>query len=122
MARLFIAEKPSVGRAIADVLGISSREKSHIRCKSGDVVTWAFGHLLELADPSCYSGVGKAWKKESLPIIPEVWKSHPRKDVLHQLNAIGVLLKDFRHVIHAGDPDRESQYLVDEILEYFLFT
>jgi len=122
MSRLFIAEKPSVGRAIADVLGIASKEKSHIKCKNGDVVTWAFGHLLELADPSCYSGVGKAWKKEVLPIIPEVWKSNPRKDVLHQLNAIGLLLKEFRHVIHAGDPDREGQYLVDEILEYFLFT
>lgn len=122
MARLFIAEKPSLGRAIADVIGILSKEKTHIKCKNGDVVTWCFGHMLELADPSQYSGVGKFWKKESLPIIPEVWKLVPRKDALPQLNAIGMQLKEFRHVIHAGDPDREGQLLVDEVLEYFVYS
>lgn len=117
--RLFIAEKPSLGRAIADVIGVSQKEQTHIVCKNGDVVTWCFGHLLELANPEEY---GAQWSREALPIIPGEWKLNPRKNVKGQLAAIEKLLKKSLTVVHAGDPDREGQLLVDEVLERFNYA
>lgn len=51
--RLFIAEKPSVARAIADELGVTAKEEGYIICGQ-DKITWCFGHLLELAEPDRY--------------------------------------------------------------------
>jgi len=125
--RLFIAEKPSVARAIADELGITSTEDGYICCGS-DKVTWCFGHLLELAEPDCYTSDDapknpktgkKLWRIEDLPIIPSQWIIEPKADAKKQLNHIGKLLKEATLVINAGDADREGQLLVDEILTYF---
>lgn len=52
--RLFIAEKPSVAKAIVVELGSASRGDGFITCKDGSIVTWCFGHLLEQADPDAY--------------------------------------------------------------------
>ena len=52
--RLFIAEKPSVAKAIAEELGVVRRDASSITCKDDNVVTWCFGHLLEQAEPDDY--------------------------------------------------------------------
>ena len=54
MNRLFIAEKPSVAKAIASVLGIVKSDKGFVKTKSGDYVTWCFGHLMELEEPDAY--------------------------------------------------------------------
>ena len=115
MSRLFIAEKPSLGRAIADVLGVGERTNTHIVCQNGDIVTWCFGHLLELAKPEAYGFAG--WTRESLPMIPDFWKLEPRDRVKQQLSAIEKLMKKHSTVVHAGDPDREGQLLVDEVLD-----
>lgn len=125
--RLFIAEKPSVARAIADSLGVASRSDGYITCKDGTIVTNCFGHLLERAEPDEYlpdsvplnpkSGK-KMWRLEDLPIIPEKWIKKVSKDKSKQVKIIKSLLKDATEVVNAGDPDREGQLLVDEVIEY----
>ncbi|MCW2473772.1 MULTISPECIES: DNA topoisomerase III [unclassified Symbiopectobacterium] len=117
--RLFIAEKPSLARAIADVLPKPHRRgDGYIACGSQDVVTWCVGHLLEQAQPDAYDARYARWSLADLPIIPEKWLLMPRPSVSKQLNAIKKLLGEATEVIHAGDPDREGQLLVDEVLEY----
>ena len=124
--RLVIAEKPSVARAIAAELGVTGRGDGFIQC--GDTtVTWCFGHLLEQADPDAYTpddvprttSGRKQWRQEDLPILPRTWILRPRPDAKEQLGVIGRLLKTATEVVHAGDPDREGQLLVDEVLEHF---
>ena len=117
--RLFIAEKPSLARAIADVLPKPHRRgDGYIACGNDQVVTWCVGHLLEQAQPDAYDGRYARWSLADLPIIPQKWLLQPRPSVSKQLNVIKGLLKQADEVIHAGDPDREGQLLVDEVLDY----
>lgn len=117
--RLFIAEKPSLARAIADVLPKPHRRgDGYISCGSGDTVTWCIGHLLEQAEPDAYDTRYARWNLADLPIVPEKWQLKPKPSVAKQLNVIKRLLGDAQQVIHAGDPDREGQLLVDEVLDY----
>ena len=123
--RLFIAEKPSLGRAIAQYLpakGVShgggpGKGATHI-IAGDDVVSWCFGHLLEMAEPDDYNIAFKRWSFRTLPIVPENWRLLPRDAAKAQINAIKLLLDKCDIVIHAGDPDREGQLLVDELLEH----
>ncbi|QBJ33160.1 DNA topoisomerase III [Hafnia alvei] len=117
--RLFIAEKPSLARAIADVLPKPHRRgDGYISCGSGDTVTWCIGHLLEQAEPDAYDTRYARWNLADLPIVPEKWQLKPKPSVAKQLNVIKRLLVEAQQVIHAGDPDREGQLLVDEVLDY----
>ncbi|MRT13611.1 DNA topoisomerase III [Enterobacteriaceae bacterium RIT711] len=117
--RLFIAEKPSLARAIADVLPKPHRRgDGFIECGNGQVVTWCIGHLLEQAQPDAYDARYARWNLADLPIVPEKWQLQPRPSVTKQLNAIKKLLVQADEVVHAGDPDREGQLLVDEVLDY----
>lgn len=119
MMRLFIAEKPSLARAIADVLPKPHRRgDGFIACGDEQVVTWCIGHLLEQAQPDAYDGRYARWSLADLPIIPDKWQLTPRPSVSKQLNVIKGLLLRADEVIHAGDPDREGQLLVDEVLDY----
>lgn len=126
--RLFIAEKPSVGKAIAEVLG-GVRKDGYFEC-GDDIVTWCFGHLFELAEPDEYlsddipvietsAGKRKQWRFEDLPIFPDEWRLHPKSDAKDQIKTIKNLLQKSDLVVNAGDPDREGQLLIDELLEYF---
>ena len=118
--RLFIAEKPSLGRAIADVLPKPhQRGDGFIKCGNDDVVTWCVGHLLEQAEPDAYDPKFKQWRLEHLPIIPEKWILLPRKEVKKQLSVVEKLIHQADILVNAGDPDREGQLLVDEVL-YFV--
>ncbi|QKJ87326.1 DNA topoisomerase III [Paramixta manurensis] len=117
--RLFIAEKPSLARAIADVLPKPHRRgEGYIACGNDQVVTWCVGHLLEQAQPDSYDSRYARWSLHDLPIIPQKWRLQPRPSVAKQLNVIKGLLEQASEVIHAGDPDREGQLLVDEVLDY----
>ncbi|GEM74450.1 DNA topoisomerase III [Vibrio sagamiensis] len=119
MTRLFIAEKPSLGRAIASALpNPQKKEQGFIRCGNGDIVTWCIGHLLEQVEPDAYDERYKKWNLADLPIVPEQWQLRPRSSASKQLTVIRKLLKEASQVIHAGDPDREGQLLVDEVLDY----
>lgn len=117
--RLFIAEKPSLARAIADVLPKPHRRgDGYIECGNGQVVTWCIGHLLEQAQPDAYDSRYARWNLMDLPIVPEKWQLQPRPSVAKQLNVIKRLLGEASEVVHAGDPDREGQLLVDEVIDY----
>lgn len=117
--RLFIAEKPSLARAIADVLPKPhQRGDGFIRCGEQDYVTWCVGHLLEQAEPDVYDKKFKSWRLEDLPIIPEKWQLLPRKEVKKQLDTVVKLIHQADVLINAGDPDREGQLLVDEVFSY----
>jgi len=116
---LYIAEKPSLGRAIADALPKPhKKEEGCIRAANGDTVTWCIGHLLEQVEPDAYDEKYKRWSLEDLPIIPQQWRLKPRKSAVKQLSVIRKLLKEFDSIVHAGDPDREGQLLVDEVIDY----
>ena len=126
---LYIAEKPSVAKAIAAELGVVKREDGWIVCRNDAVVTWCFGHLLEQAEPDDYlpddipktKKGKKVWRLQDLPIFPKDWKVLPRRDkgVKKQLSTIGKLMKSSRVLVNAGDPDREGQLLVDEVIEHY---
>ncbi len=120
--RLFIAEKPTVAKAIAAELGQTGKGKGFIQCGS-DIVTWFFGHMLEQADPDTYTAEDaprvdktgkKIWRVEDLPIIPEEWQYNPREDAQEQLDIVKGLYAKADQIVHAGDPDREGQLLVDQ--------
>ena len=122
--RLFIAEKPSLARAIAVVLS-KPQENNKLYIKADDdIVAWARGHLLEQAMPEYYDIKYKRWDIAPMPIIPDVWKMLPKKDkdCVELLENFGKLLKQADVVVNAGDCDREGQLLVDEILEYYNYT
>lgn len=121
--RLFIAEKPSLARAIADVLPKPHRRgDGFISCGQEQIVTWCVGHLLEQAEPDTYDRRYARWVLADLPIVPDKWQLKPRSGVIKQLNTIKKLLQTADEVIHAGDPDREGQLLVDEVLDYLALS
>ncbi|NRQ41788.1 DNA topoisomerase III [Rheinheimera sp. YQF-2] len=116
---LYIAEKPALARAIAAVLPKPQyKDKGFIRLANGDVVSWCIGHLLEQAEPQDYNPDYKRWQTTHLPIVPQKWQLKVRKSAEQQLNVLKKLLKQADSLVHAGDPDREGQLLVDEVLAY----
>ena len=121
MSRLFIAEKPSMGRAIAqglEALGDKSRSADGCIHVGSDTVTWLFGHILEQYSPDEYDEKYKRWHIEDLPIVPSVWKLKVKPDAKKQYKIVSALAKEADEIIHAGDPDREGQLLVDELLAH----
>jgi DNA topoisomerase III len=118
--RLFIAEKPSLARAIAEVLPRPQQKRAgYIECGRGDVVTWCAGHILELAEPDAYRPEYKTWAIEHLPIAPDKWKLAVSAPDLFK--TIKTLLPMAQQVVHAGDPDREGQLLVEEVLDHLSY-
>lgn len=116
---LYIAEKPSLARAIAAVLPKPQyKDNGFIRLVNGDVVSWCIGHLLQQAEPEDYNPDYKKWQAAQLPIVPDKWQLKVRKSAEQQLNVLKKLLKQADSLVHAGDPDREGQLLVDEVLAY----
>ncbi|TCP96865.1 DNA topoisomerase-3 [Cricetibacter osteomyelitidis] len=117
--RLFIAEKPSLARAIADILPKPhQRSDGFIKCGNDDYVTWCVGHLLEQAEPDAYNPIFKQWRLEHLPIVPDKWLLIPKKSVAKQLQIVEKLIRQADILVNAGDPDREGQLLVDEVFSH----
>ncbi|MBA6264182.1 DNA topoisomerase III [Colwellia sp. Bg11-12] len=117
--KLYIAEKPSLGRAIAAALPKPHKsQKGYIELGNGDVVSWCIGHILEQADPEVYNDDFKKWRMDHLPIIPEQWQLTPKAQTRSQLTVLRKLVKSASEIIHAGDPDREGQLLVDEVIDF----
>jgi DNA topoisomerase-3 len=115
--RLFIAEKPSLARAIVEALPEPHRRcDGYFECGNSDIVTWCAGHILELAAPDAYDPEYRQWRLEHLPITPKEWKLAVTTPEL--LKTIKSLLPRATVVVNAGDPDREGQLLVDEVLVY----
>jgi len=120
MARLFIAEKKDLGEGVADIIGISQNMRSHLICQNGDIVTWAAGHILTLCEPHEYDPKLKDWNMEDLPFKPAAWKMKPDPQKINYLYVIRDLLNNssIDEVVNLGDPDREGQLIIDEILAY----
>jgi len=119
---LYIAEKPSLARAIAATLpGPYQKGQGYIRCGKGQdaaTVSWCIGHLLEPAEPARYNPAWQKWRLEHLPMFPEKWQLAPKDSVKQQLKILESLIRQANTITHAGDPDREGQLLVDEVLRF----
>ena len=121
--RLFIAEKPSLGRAIAEAIGKPVKsDKLSIKMDNGDIICWSAGHILQPKLPEQMDEAYKQWNLKQLPIIPSDWELLPNSNAKDLLGNIGRLLKQADTVVNAGDADREGQLLIDEILQYFKYN
>jgi DNA topoisomerase-3 len=119
--RLYIAEKPSLARALAGALPSPSsptKTDGYIALANGDIVSWCIGHILELAEPEHYNANFKKWRLDDLPIIPQKWHYQPKPQTHKQLKILLGLIKKATSIVHVGDPDREGQLLVDEVINY----
>ncbi len=117
--KLYIAEKPSLGRAIAAALPKPQKNhQGYIALANGDMVSWCIGHILEQANPEDYDPAFKKWQMAHLPIVPALWQLKPKAQTRSQLTVLRKLVKQADEIIHAGDPDREGQLLVDEVIEF----
>jgi DNA topoisomerase-3 len=110
--RLIVAEKPSVGRDIASALGRHRKGKGALT-GDGWTVTWALGHLAELAPPDAYGEQYKKWRLETLPILPERFKVRVNQKTREQFATVKNLLGDpsVTEVINACDAGREGELI-----------
>lgn len=125
--KLILAEKPSVAKNIADALQIKTKKDGYFE-GSGYLITWAFGHLVELYDAKDYDTSMARWKMDNFPFIPTTFKykvkSNPRNrqqrdtGASKQLKIIQTLMKrqDVEMIISACDYDREGQLIGDSII------
>lgn len=118
MKSLVLAEKPSVARDIARVLGRSKKLNGAIE-GNRYVVTWALGHLVTLADPEEYDKKYKEWKLEDLPMMPKKMELVVIKQTAKQYHAVKTQLyrKDVNEIIIATDAGREGELVARWILE-----
>ena len=107
-----IAEKPSVGRDIARVLGANTQHDGFME-GNGYQVTWTFGHLCALLDPHEYSEQWKGWNLSSLPMVPARFgiKVSEDKGVQKQFNTIKNLIAKADEVINCGDAGQEGELI-----------
>lgn len=129
MAKVIIAEKPSVAKNIAEALNVKVKKDGYMEGPDY-IITWAFGHLLQLYDVKDYNGDLAVWRMANFPFIPSefkykvkcdsVDKSKVDKGVEKQINIIRSLIEreDVDGVISACDDDREGQIIGDLIIMY----
>lgn len=118
MTRLIVAEKPSQARSIAEALGISGRGEGFLG--SGELlITWCIGHLVELAPPEDYDPAWERWSLESLPIMPQAFKTRPVKTTAAQFRTVRDLMrrKDVHEIVCGTDSGREGELIFDLVLQ-----
>lgn len=136
MFTLLIAEKPSVGKTLADWIARTFKLRA-VPCGRTHIevgpyrVSWLFGHVLENIEPHEYDPRYKTWRAADLPIIPPVWQlkireavdkktgrklGKPDSGTLDQVRVLKTLIAGASEVIGAGDADQEGQLLQDELL------
>ena len=124
--KTIIAEKPSVAREIARIVGATKREEGYFE-GGGYAVTWAFGHLVQLAMPDGYGIHG--FVRDNLPIIPETFTLIPRQEktekgykpdsgVVSQIKTITRLFKESEQIIVATDAGREGELIFRYLYHY----
>lgn len=140
---LIVAEKPVLALACLEGIEGDKIEKFNGYYKKGNTYsTWAIGHLLEFKEPEELDKKYEKWDRSHLPIYFKEWEKRPKiikkpkkeeteeekikrernqEGIKYQVDTIKKLLSDpqVKRIIHAGDPDEEGQYLIDELLEYF---
>lgn len=116
--KLVLAEKPSVGRTLASALGCNNRENGYSE-GNGYIVTWALGHLVELAQPVTYGDQYKRWSFSSLPILPQSLEVEPIANTIDQYKIVKMLLErnDIESFIIATDAGREGELVARWILK-----
>ena len=116
--RLIVAEKPSVARDLATALGRHRREKGTL-VGNGWTVTWAVGHLAELAPPDAYGEEYKKWRLETLPIIPEKFKLKANFKTREQFDVVKRLMGSttVSEVVNACDAGREGELIFAYLYE-----
>ena len=112
MPTLIVAEKPSVARDIARVLGVKGKGEG---CLVGEkyIVTWALGHLVAICDPDEIDPAWKKWSRETLPMLPETLKTKVLPKTRSQFSAVKKLMlsKDVTDLICATDSGREGELI-----------
>ena len=118
MSVLIVTEKPSVGRELAGVVGAKEKKEGYIS-GNGYIVTWAIGHLTELAGPEMYDEKFKTWKLETLPVIPDEFKTTVSKKTAAQYKTVKELMsnKEVTELICATDAGREGELIFRRIYE-----
>ncbi|MDB8937545.1 DNA topoisomerase, partial [Parabacteroides merdae] len=126
MTVCILCEKPSVAASVAAVLGAKERHDGYLS-GNGYLVTWAFGHLVQLAMPNAYGYTG--FRRENLPILPQAFKYIPRQiredkeyrpdpGVLKQLRIIRELFSRADRLVNFGDAGREGELIFRLIYNY----
>ncbi len=110
--QLVIAEKPSVARSIAAVIGATDRQEGYLQ-GNGYLVSWCIGHLVSFADAGVYDERFKKWRYEDLPIIPESWRLTVPPDKRERFDTLRTLLRseEVSEVINACDAGREGELI-----------
>ena len=110
--KLVIAEKPSVARSIAAVIGATDRQEGYLQ-GNGYIVSWCIGHLVSFADAGMYDERFRKWRYEDLPIIPESWRLTVPPDKRERFDTLRTLLRsgDVSEVINACDAGREGELI-----------
>lgn len=120
MSILVLAEKPSVARDLARVLGAGRRGEGYLE-GGGYRVTWALGHLIHFAEPDDYGGAWAArWSLSQLPMIPEHWQLRTSERTASQLRVVEKLLNapDTESIVCATDAGREGEHIFRLIYEH----
>lgn len=111
--KVILAEKPSVARDIANVIGANQKRDGYFE-GNGYAVTYAFGHLVTQAEPETMDEAwGKPWRLNQLPMIPEKWKYRIEPKTRNQFNVIKQLFQraDAESIICATDAGREGEHI-----------
>lgn len=123
--RVIIAEKKNMAEDIGHALSGQVQQRGGYFDCGTFVATWCSGHLLEQLNPEDYDERYKRWTLDALPIIPQPFKMRPKAGsgpyagmAAKQIAAIRGLVGQATEIIHAGDPGREGQMIVDEVLEW----
>ncbi|MDE6949495.1 MAG: DNA topoisomerase 3 [Lachnospiraceae bacterium] len=116
--KLVIAEKPSVARSIASVIGAEERKDGYME-GNGYIVSWCIGHLVELAKPDAYFDEWKTWAYETLPIMPEKWKYEIKEETVAQYCVLEKLMHEKRvsGIVCATDAGREGELIFRLVYE-----
>lgn len=121
MTRVIIAEKPDMGRKIAGALAKPHKSgNGYIETGEG-IVTWCIGHIMRSYQPNEYKTEWEKWDFGQLPMILDDWKIKIDSDKAKQFKVIKELLEKSSEVVNAGDPGREGQLIVDEVLHYLKY-
>lgn len=128
----YIAEKPSLADKLAAALGrihgVSPQKNSGFYTVGKDVVTWVAGHFFEPWMPQDYDSRQAIWRVDNYPFWPDKWKRKPREPkkgdrdpdyVKRQSAVVKSVIGKAKNIVNVGDPGREGQLLIDELLEEF---
>lgn len=116
--KLVISEKPSVAKSIAEAVGANNKREGYFE-GNGYMISWCYGHLIEMAQPQDYDGKYEKWTYESLPIIPSDWIYKVKDDTKEQY----LVLKNLMHspevetVVNACDAGREGENIFRHVYD-----